>query len=94
MIQLTNMSGRLSSPNFPSNYPGNVQCGWNISIPAGYKIYLTFLEFDLEECGSSCTCDYVEVSLFITLIFSAAIFLFNFDRDVMLVKPIAASCAY
>ncbi|KAL9985300.1 hypothetical protein ACROYT_G007688 [Oculina patagonica] len=62
MIQLTNASGRFSSPNFPSNYPGDAQCGWNISIPAGYKIYLTFLEFDLEECGSSCTCDYVEVA--------------------------------
>jgi len=62
MVQLTNMSGWFSTPNFPSNYPGSTQCGWNISIPAGYKIYLTFLEFELEECGSSCTCDYVEVS--------------------------------
>lgn len=62
MKQLTNMSGWFSTPNFPSNYPGNTECSWNISIPAGYKIYLTFLEFELEECGSSCTCDYVEVS--------------------------------
>jgi len=67
MIQLTNMSGWFSTPNFPSNYPDNTQCSWNISIPAGYKIYLTFLEFELEECGSSCTCDYVEVSLFMAL---------------------------
>lgn len=63
MIQMTNMSGWFSSPSFPSNYPGNVQCSWNISIPSGYKIYLTFLEFDVEECGDSCTCDYVEVHL-------------------------------
>ena len=60
---MTNMSGWFSSPSFPSNYPGNVQCGWNISIPSGYKLCLTFLEFDLEECGDSCTCDYVEVHL-------------------------------
>lgn len=67
MKQLTNMSGWFSTPNYPSNYPGNTECSWNISIPAGYKIYLTFLEFELEECGSSCTCDYVEVSPLMTL---------------------------
>ena len=61
MMQMTNMSGWFSSPRFPLNYPGNVQCSWNISIPSGYTIYLTFLEFDVEECGDSCTCDYVEV---------------------------------
>lgn len=62
MILLTNMSGWFSTPNFPLNYPDEKQCSWNITIPAGYKIYLTFLEFELEECGSGCTCDYVEVS--------------------------------
>lgn len=62
MIQLTNMSGWFSSPGFPSNYPANTQCAWNISIPSGFKIYLTFLEFDVEECEASCTCDYVEVT--------------------------------
>ena len=61
MKQLTNMSGWFSSPNFLLNYPDNTQCGWNISIPVGYKIYLTFLDFELEECGNSCSCDYVEV---------------------------------
>ncbi|XP_068744454.1 CUB domain-containing protein 2-like [Montipora capricornis] len=62
MVQLTNMSGWFSSPGFPSNYPANTQCAWNISIPSGFKIYLTFLEFDVEECDASCTCDYVEVT--------------------------------
>lgn len=63
MTQLTNTSGWFSSPNFPANYPDNIQCGWNISIPAGYKIYLNFLDFDLEDCVSSCSCDYVEVAI-------------------------------
>lgn len=62
MTQLTNTSGWFSSPNFPANYPSNTQCGWNISVPAGYKIYLNFLDFDLEDCRSSCSCDYVEVT--------------------------------
>lgn len=63
MIQLTNMSGWFSSPTYPSHYPGNMQCGWNISIPSGYKIFLTFLEFELEKCGGeTCTCDYVMVN--------------------------------
>ena len=65
---LTNTSGWFSSPNFPANYPDNIQCGWNISIPAGYKIYLNFLDFDLEDCVSSCSCDYVEVSNFYTVV--------------------------
>jgi len=63
MKQMTNRSGWFSSPSFPSNYPGEVQCGWNISIPSGYKIYLTFLDFELEKCGDSCTCNYVQVTL-------------------------------
>lgn len=61
MTQLTNTSGWFSSPGFPSSYPNNVECAWTIPIPPGLKIYLTFLEFDVEECGASCSCDYVEV---------------------------------
>ena len=68
MTQLTNTSGWFSSPNFPANYPDNIQCGWNISIPAGFKIYLNFLDFDLEDCVSSCSCDYVEVSNLYTVV--------------------------
>lgn len=62
MTQLTNTSGWFSSPGFPSSYPNNVECAWTIPIPPGLKIYLTFLEFDVEECGASCSCDYVEVA--------------------------------
>lgn len=61
LTQLTNTSGWFSSPGFPSSYPNNVECAWTIPIPPGLKIYLTFLEFDVEECGASCSCDYVEV---------------------------------
>ena len=61
MTNLKNTSGWFSSPGFPSNYPNNVECAWTIPIPPGSKIYLTFLEFDVEECGASCSCDYVEV---------------------------------
>lgn len=59
-----NMSGWFFSLNFFVNYFDNIQCGWNILIFVGYKIYLNFLDFDFEDCVSLCLCDYVEVSNF------------------------------
>lgn len=38
----------ISSPNFPSNYPGNKNCSWLLSTLPGFKIQLDFLSFELE----------------------------------------------
>lgn len=62
-----NMSGWFFILNFFLNYLGNIECSWNIFIFVGYKIYFIFLEFEFEECGSSCICDYVEVSFLMIL---------------------------
>ena len=45
---LNGLSGFFSSPNFPSNYPQYSKCTWNITVPIGYIIKLSFLYFRLE----------------------------------------------
>ena len=40
-------SGNISSPNFPGNYGANQTCIWNITVPYGKIIKLTFLNFIL-----------------------------------------------
>ena len=45
---LNGLSGFFSTPNFPSNYPQYSKCTWNITVPSGYIIKLSFLYFRLE----------------------------------------------
>jgi hypothetical protein len=41
-------SGVIESPNFPNEYPPNLNCAWKIVVSKGNKINLQFTEFDLE----------------------------------------------
>ena len=45
---LNGFSGFFSTPNFPNNYPQYSMCTWNITVPSGYMIKLSFLYFRLE----------------------------------------------
>ena len=45
---LTGSSGFLTSENFPNNFSQNTDCAWNITVPVGHIIRLTFLHFTLE----------------------------------------------
>ena len=45
---LTGSSGFLTSENFPNNFAQNTDCAWNITVPVGHIIRLTFLHFTLE----------------------------------------------
>ena len=45
---LIGFSGFFSTPNFPRNYPQYNKCIWNITVPSGYIIKLSFLYFRLE----------------------------------------------
>ncbi|CAH3166441.1 unnamed protein product [Porites lobata] len=45
---LNGFSGFFSTPNFPNNYPQYSKCTWNITVPSGYIIKLSFLYFGLE----------------------------------------------
>ena len=44
---LNGFDGFLSSPNFPNNFPQYTRCVWNITVPTGYIIKLSFLSFRL-----------------------------------------------
>ena len=50
---LHGLAGFIASPNFPNNYPQYSRCVWNITVPSGYFIKLTFLHFQLEPHQSS-----------------------------------------
>lgn len=49
-------SGHISSLNFPNNYEQNRTCTWNITVPSGKIIKLTFLNFTLVEDENTDCC--------------------------------------
>ncbi|KAL7057714.1 hypothetical protein AAHC03_016359 [Spirometra sp. Aus1] len=52
--------GTLTSPNYPNNYPPNINCTWVIEVPVGFSVVLTFDNLKIEGYGD-CQYDYVEV---------------------------------
>ena len=52
--------GNMTSPNFPSAYPSDVNCRWTFVADVGYRVQLQFHVFDVERCGN-CGCDRVQV---------------------------------
>ena len=59
-INLRGLHGQLASLDYPLLYPNNVACSWDIEVPTGYLIQLTFHSFDLEY-SPKCRADYVEI---------------------------------
>ena len=42
----------LETPNYPSAYPTNIRLSYDIPIPAGKKLVLTFVDYELQDyCG-------------------------------------------
>lgn len=59
----TDESGIFTSPNFPSNYPNNMECIYRITVETSQQIALHFTDFSLEEpIGGACAADYVEIT--------------------------------
>lgn len=52
--------GSLRSPNFPDPYPRETERRWNISVPCGFRVRLSFSHFHLEP-SHLCEYDYVKV---------------------------------
>ncbi|XP_074539378.1 transmembrane protease serine 9-like [Halichoeres trimaculatus] len=42
------MHGEVKSPKYPQPYPPNLQEQWDLSVPEGYRISLTFTHLDIE----------------------------------------------
>ncbi|XP_027537201.1 complement C1r subcomponent [Neopelma chrysocephalum] len=52
--------GEIRSPSYPKPYPNNNISIWDIQVPKGYVVKLTFKYFDLEP-SESCFYDYVKI---------------------------------
>ncbi|XP_060222061.1 CUB domain-containing protein 2 [Meriones unguiculatus] len=57
---LTGLSGVLSSPEYPNNYPNNVECHWLIRASGPAAVKLEFVDFQVEG-SDECAYDYVAV---------------------------------
>ncbi|CAK7317757.1 CUB domain-containing protein 2 [Vulpes lagopus] len=57
---LTGLSGVLTSPEYPDNYPNNMECHWVIRASGAATVKLVFVDFQLEG-NEECTYDYVAV---------------------------------
>ena len=61
MATLNETSGVLTSPYYPRRYPSNENCSWKITASKGQRIVLVIEDLHIRSCGSSCTCDYLEI---------------------------------
>ncbi|XP_043303494.1 CUB domain-containing protein 2 [Cervus canadensis] len=57
---LTGLSGVLVSPEYPNNYPNNVECHWVIRASGPATVKLVFADFQVEG-SEQCMYDYVAV---------------------------------
>ncbi|XP_044530735.1 CUB domain-containing protein 2 [Gracilinanus agilis] len=57
---LTGLSGVITSPEYPSSYPNNVECHWVIRASGSSTIKLVFADFQVES-NRACSYDYVAI---------------------------------
>uniref|UniRef100_A0A669DQK6 Cubilin n=1 Tax=Oreochromis niloticus TaxID=8128 RepID=A0A669DQK6_ORENI len=53
--------GYITSPNYPQNYPQNIDCIWVITVPNGEAVQIDFEDQFYIEPTSSCMYDYLEL---------------------------------
>ncbi len=49
VMNATNATQVITSPNFPSDYPSNVRCRWTLSAPRGFRIEVKIVDLFTEE---------------------------------------------
>lgn len=54
------LSGDIYSPNYPNDYPSNASCKWEVTVPQGFQVRLTFERMDIAP-SADCTLDYLDV---------------------------------
>jgi len=57
---LTQPTGMITSPNYPSTYPHQRECEWTIIAPQGMQILLNVTDFAIER-HFQCNYDYLEI---------------------------------
>ena len=62
-INLTDMSGVITSPFYPRKYPDDQNCFWEISASKGNFVKLDITDMEIHRCGEegACTCDSLEI---------------------------------
>ena len=61
MVTLKETSGVLTSPYYPTTYPSSANCSWKITASKGERIVFVIKDIHIRNCGSSCTCDYLQI---------------------------------
>ena len=61
MTTLNATSGVLTSPYYPRTYPSGTNCSWKITASKGERIVLVIKDIKIRECGSSCSCNYLQI---------------------------------
>ena len=61
MATLNETSGVLTSPYYPRTYPSSKNCSWKITASKGERIVFVIEDISIAYCGSSCTCDYLQI---------------------------------
>ena len=57
---LSDTSGDITSPKFPSKYPENQICSWQIIARKGKRVKLVIQSLEIQYCRA-CSCDYLEI---------------------------------
>lgn len=52
--------GTISSPNYPNNYPKEIDCVWRFRTTPGHRVVLKFSTFEIED-DQECAYDYVTI---------------------------------
>jgi hypothetical protein len=60
---MSQKEGNVSSPYYPRFFPPRKICMWKITAPKGKHIMLKVLDFEILECGYTCTCGYLQVAI-------------------------------
>ena len=62
-LNVTKLSGVISSPYYPRKYPVNQNCFWEITASKGQHVKLEITDMEIHRCGAegACTCDYLEI---------------------------------
>ena len=61
MTTLNETSGILTSPYYPRTYPSGNTCSWKITASKGERIVFVIKDISIRNCGSSCSCDYLQI---------------------------------
>ncbi|KAI4891399.1 hypothetical protein NFI96_026095 [Prochilodus magdalenae] len=63
--KLTGLNGTFTSPGYPSHYPPQIQCVWDIEVPEEKHVKVTFTKFSMHEpqqTSHHCPKDYLEIN--------------------------------